>query len=164
MKRLNLILTMALAVSLAWVLFPAQSSAAPTNIAATTESQNNMTRMFVMMEASGTMSQLESGGPYTVFAPSDQALSQPNTLNILYKDSIAALSRFVKYHVVSGKYQLSQLKDGQTLQTLAGQPLTVHVRNGKVTINGAQIINQGIQSSNGIIYLVNGALSPTSSK
>ena len=105
---------------------------------------------------------LKKPGPFTVFVPTDQAFQKlpegmfESLLTTRKNDFINILS----YHIVAGTIKASDFKDGQKLRTLAGEELTVSLRNKKLKINGAGVIEKDIELRNGVIHVIDGILFP----
>ena len=112
------------------------------NITQVVNADKSMTILKKSVRASGLDSVLSGAGPYTVFAPSDLAfekLEKGVLDNLLQPENKAKLTDMLNYHVVSGKIQFKDLKDGEKLKTLNGKELHVHVKDGQVKIEGAEI-------------------------
>lgn len=98
---------------------------------------------------------LSSTGPFTFFAPSDLAFEkQGNTFmdDMLTASNKPKLTDLLTGHIVSGKIDFLDLKDGDKLQTLSGSELVVEVRNGAVFIGGAAIVPRPQRISNGVVH------------
>ena len=98
---------------------------------------------------------LSSSGPFTFFAPSDLAFEkQGNGFmdNMLTSDNKVKLTDLMNNHIVNGKISFIDLKDGDKLTTLNGKQLSVQLKNGNVTINGAEIVAREQRISNGVIH------------
>ena len=105
---------------------------------------------------------LSNAGPFTVFAPSNDAFNKlpAGTLDGLMKDEKRGdLQNILEYHVALGVYKTESMQDGQNLGMANGQNVTLGVKNGKVTANGANIV-ASVPASNGIIHVVDGVLLP----
>lgn len=125
-----------------------------------------------LVTTAGLTADLSGPGPFTVFAPSNEAFSRmpPGALDTLSKpENKATLATILKYHVVSGKVTADQLKaqiaagnGTATLTTLAGQPLTAQLGpNGNIMltdVNGqkAYVDKADVQATNGVVHLTNG--------
>ncbi|OMJ32203.1 hypothetical protein BSZ14_09725 [Sphingomonas sp. Sph1(2015)] len=125
-----------------------------------------------LVTTAGLTADLSGPGPFTVFAPSNEAFSRmpPGALDTLSKpENKATLATILKYHVVSGKVTADQLKaqiaagnGTTTLTTLAGQPLTAQLGpNGNIMltdVNGqkAYVDKADVQATNGVVHLTNG--------
>lgn len=125
-----------------------------------------------LVATAGLTADLSGPGPFTVFAPSNEAFSRmpPGALDTLSKpEAKATLATILKYHVVSGKLTAEQLKaqiaagnGTATLTTLAGQPLTAQLGpNGNIMltdVNGqkAYVDKADVDATNGVVHLTNG--------
>jgi len=103
---------------------------------------------------------LKSAGPFTVFAPTDEAFAKvpAATLEALGKDP-AKLKKVLTYHVVSGEVMSSDVKSGP-VNTVAGVPAKVTAKNGKVMIDQANVIKADIVTSNGVIHVIDSVILP----
>ena len=114
------------------------------------------------VKAAGLVETLQGKGPFTVFAPTDSAFSaiQSEVDKLLKPESKAKLSKILTYPVVSGKMKAADLKDGQELTTVEGGKLKVTVKDGNVTVGGANVASADIQASNGVIHVIDRVLLP----
>lgn len=112
--------------------------------------------------AAGLVETLQGMGPFTVFAPTDAAFAaiQKDVDNLLKPENKAKLAKILTYHVVSGKAVAADLNDGQMITTVEGSKLKVSIKNGKVMINGANVISADIPASNGVIHLIDKVVMP----
>lgn len=127
------------------------------NITQTVNDDKSMTSLKKGVVASGLDKILSGAGPYTVFAPSDVAftkLDKGSFENLLKPENKAKLEDVLNHHIVSGKINLKDFKDGDKLKALNGKELMVHVQDGKVTIEGAKIQKSDVQTSNGVIHFL----------
>jgi uncharacterized surface protein with fasciclin (FAS1) repeats len=130
------------------------------------------TMLFRALRVSGLTDQASGKGPYTVFAPTNDAFEKlpSGTFDELMKP--AAKQKLVKllaYHVVKGKLMAADLQDGQKLKTVAGGTLTVNKEGDVVTIvdgsGNSAIINQAdIEATNGVVHSVDTVMMPTAGK
>ncbi|XP_012945755.1 transforming growth factor-beta-induced protein ig-h3 [Aplysia californica] len=105
---------------------------------------------------------LETAGPFTVFAPKDSAFEDiTSTLQTLINDR-DALSEVLKYHVISDTFWSVGLTDGMVLQTINGANLTVHIDTNGVTINGAKVTEADVATSNGVIHVIDKVITSSS--
>lgn len=111
------------------------------------------------------------GGPYTVFAPNDAAFEAlgNETLAGLFNDT-EMLDTLIMYHIVEGNYTVEDLMaaanttgNGTLLSTLIGDPLTVSVTDGVLTVENATLVASDIRADNGIIHIINKVLVPPGS-
>ncbi len=112
--------------------------------------------------AAGLVETLQGTGPFTVFVPTDAAFAaiQKDVDNLLKPENKAKLSTVLTYHVVSGKTMAADLQDGQELTTVQGSKLKVSIKNGKVMINGANVVTADVPASNGVIHLIDKVMMP----
>ena len=112
--------------------------------------------------AAGLVETLKGMGPFTVFAPTDLAFAaiQSDVDKLLKPENKGQLSKILTYHVVSGKTMAADLKDGQMLTTVEGTMLKVTIKDGKVMINGANVVSADIPASNGVIHVIDKVLMP----
>ncbi len=112
--------------------------------------------------AAGLVDILQGNGPFTVFAPTDAAFAaiQSDVDNLMKPENKAKLSNILTYHVVAGKIMAADLADGQELNSLQGTKLKVSVKNGKVMINGANVVSVDIPASNGVIHVIDKVVMP----
>ena len=105
---------------------------------------------------------LEQGGPYTIFAPSDQAFAAlpASTREQLLRDENRELLRqILSYHVVPGSLTANQLQSGQ-VQTQAGRSVNVQVEGQQVRINDARVVQPDLQAANGVVHVVDRIILP----
>jgi uncharacterized surface protein with fasciclin (FAS1) repeats len=105
---------------------------------------------------------LKGDGPFTLFAPTDEAFNAlpAGTLEELLKpENRATLLKVLTYHVVPGKVTAGQLRAGE-VRTVEGSPVTVAIKNDKVTVNGANVTQTDIMASNGVIHAIDKVILP----
>lgn len=135
----------------------------------------NLATLVSALKAAGVDTTLAGPGPFTVFAPDNDAFGRlaPGTMDTLLKpENKATLAKILNYHVVSGKLDAVTLKQQiesaggtLTLTTVAGQPLTAGLENGAITLtdaNGtkAYVTTYDVNQANGVFHVVNGVLVP----
>lgn len=138
------------------------------------DSGSNLVETAVEAGAFGTLSSaltaaelvetLSTGGPFTVFAPTDDAfgkLDQHALQNTLRPESRPRLQQVLKYHVVEGEFFAKDLIGGRTLTTLSGQRIRVGIGEGQVRVNDSVITATDIRATNGVIHVIDSVLSPT---
>ena len=115
------------------------------------------------VKAAGLVETLSGPGPFTVFAPTDAAFAKlpPGTIEALLADK-EKLTSILTYHVVSGNVMAADIvkSNGATPNTINGAPLDIVVRDGKVTINGVNVVTADVQASNGVIHIIDAVLLP----
>jgi uncharacterized surface protein with fasciclin (FAS1) repeats len=109
----------------------------------------------------GLVDALKAEGPLTVFAPTDDAFAAlpEGTLDALLAD-IPALTDVLLYHVVDGKYMAADVVELSELETLLGENLSIEVMDGKVMLGDAEVIITNIETSNGVIHVIDAVLVP----
>ncbi|HCL82349.1 MAG TPA: hypothetical protein DIC22_00170 [Chitinophagaceae bacterium] len=125
------------------------------NIAQLVNVEKNMTTLKKGVHASGLDQVLSSTGPFTVFAPTDIAfgkLDKGVLDNLLKPENKTKLTDLLNHHVVAGKINFKDLKDGEKLKTVNGKELLVHVKDGQATVDGAKILSHDVQATNGVIH------------
>ena len=113
------------------------------------------------VKAADLVETLKSKGPFTVFAPTDEAFAQipEGQLNALLADK-EALTAVLTYHVVPGKVMASDVVNLKSAQTVNGQSVGIKVWDGKVMIDAAQVVTADIEASNGVIHVVDKVILP----
>lgn len=111
------------------------------------------------LQAAGLVETLKGKGPFTVFAPTDEAFAKiPKAdLDALLKDK-AKLSAVLTYHVVSGKVMAKDVKAGK-VKTVQGSELTIGTTGG-VTVDSAKVTKTDIAASNGVIHVIDTVVMP----
>lgn len=115
-----------------------------------------------VVRLAGLENTLNEGGPFTVFAPTNEAFNAlpAGTLDNLSKDPVA-LRGILTYHVVQGKYMAADLKSGEMLTTVQGASLPVNITESKeVMIGNATVTEADIVASNGVIHGIDEVLIP----
>ena len=108
---------------------------------------------------------LSNAGPFTVFAPTNAAfgnLPKGTVEDLMKPENKTKLQDILQYHVFVGSLKLDQMQDGQTLNQVNGDNVTIHKKDGKVIINNSAVVVTSIPASNGIIHVVDGVLVPPS--
>ena len=121
------------------------------------------TTLVAAVTAAGLGETLSGAGPFTVFAPTNAAfaaLPAGAVDGLLKPENKAKLTSVLTYHVVAGAVKAADLKDGQKIKTVQGEELTVGVKDGKVTINGANVTIADVISSNGVTHVIDAVLMP----
>jgi transforming growth factor-beta-induced protein len=113
------------------------------------------------LEAAGLVETLKGAGPFTVFAPTDEAFAKlpAGTVESLLKDP-KALGEILKYHVVAGKVMAADAAKLTEASTVQGSPIKISVKDGKVYINDAQVTAADIETSNGVIHVIDTVILP----
>ena len=112
--------------------------------------------------AAGLVDTLQSAGPFTVFAPTDEAfakLPEGTVETLLLPENKAKLGAILTYHVVAGKVMAADVKTMKAT-TVNGQELDVKVGHGTVTVNNANVTSTDVAASNGVIHIIDAVLLP----
>jgi uncharacterized surface protein with fasciclin (FAS1) repeats len=113
-------------------------------------------------KAAGMMDVLSSQGPYTVFAPTNEAFAAlpKGTVEALLKpENRAKLRKVLSYHVVSGAVESSAIKPGQ-VKTVEGKPISLRMMGSKIMVNDANVTSADIKASNGVIHAIDKVILP----
>jgi uncharacterized surface protein with fasciclin (FAS1) repeats len=104
---------------------------------------------------------MKGPGPYTVFAPTDEAFAKvpKATLDALAKDK-AKLQEVLKYHVLTSSWTSADLKQVKATGTVQGKPITLAVAGGTMTVNGAKVVKPDVACANGMIHVIDTVLLP----
>ncbi|WP_192823442.1 fasciclin domain-containing protein [Rufibacter sp. LB8] len=122
------------------------------------------TTLVAAVKAAGLAETLMGAGPFTVFAPTNAAFAKlpAGTVETLLKpENKAKLAAVLTFHVVPGKLQAKDLKNGQKLKTVNGETLTVTRKGNTVMINGATVSIADVISSNGVTHVLDTVVLPT---
>ena len=115
------------------------------------------------LEAAGLVGTLKGKGPFTVFAPTDEAfakLPEGRLKSLLKPANKQKLTALLTYHVVAGDVKAADVVKLSSVKTLNGQSITIKVVGGKVLINGATVVKADIAATNGTIHVIDTVLMP----
>ena len=132
----------------------------PNNIVETARLAGTFRTLLTAVDAAGLGETLADGGPFTVFAPTDEAFAAlpKGTVQSLLNDP-TALSRVLTYHVVPGRITSAQITGDGEHKTVEGSVLKIAL-NGGVTVNDATVIQADVEAENGVIHVVDRVLIP----
>ena len=113
------------------------------------------------IQAAGLVETLKGAGPFTVFAPTDEAFAKlpAGTVEALLKDK-AKLTAILTYHVVSGAVGSDQVVKLKSAKTVNGKDVSIMVMDGKVMVGTAHVTATDIKASNGVIHVIDAVLLP----
>jgi len=113
------------------------------------------------LQAADLVDTLNGKGPFTVFAPTDDAFGKlpEGTVDALL-DDIPTLRSILLYHVTPGKVYSSEVVKLNSADTVLGKSISIRVENGKVLVNNAQVVITDIEASNGIIHVIDTVILP----
>lgn len=132
------------------------------DIVDTAVSAGNFNTLVAAVKAADLVATLKGTGPFTVFAPTDEAfaaLSAGTVDDLLKPENKAKLAEILTYHVVSGKVMSSDLSDGMTPATVNGKLVTIHTKGG-VKVNEATVSTADVDADNGVIHVIDAVLLP----
>ena len=130
------------------------------DIVDTAAAAGNFTTLLAAAEAAGLVDTLKSEGPFTVFAPTDEAFAAlpEGTVEGLLADT-DALTAVLTYHVVAGKVMSGDLSNNMMAGTVNGAEITIMTEGG-VMVNDANVVAADIEASNGVIHVIDAVILP----
>jgi uncharacterized surface protein with fasciclin (FAS1) repeats len=136
------------------------STTATKNIVDTAIAAGNFTTLVAAIKAAGLNDTLGGRGPFTVFAPSDEAFKKlpPGALDALLKDT-AKLKAVLSYHVITGYVLAKDVKSGEVM-TIQGSSLTAVASSSGVQVNGVHVTQSDVIATNGVIHVINAVIMP----
>ncbi len=137
-----------------------QVAAPKTDIVDTAVAAGSFTTLVEALKAAELVDTLKGEGPFTVFAPTDEAFAKipKDKLNALLKDK-KALTKVLTYHVVPGKVMAADVVKLKSAKTVEGQSIAIDTSKG-VKVDGATVIKTDIVTSNGVIHVIDTVLMP----
>ena len=142
------------------------SPAAAADIVETAVTNGNFKTLTAALQAAGLVDTLKGQGPYTVFAPTDEAfkkLPAGTVENLLKSENKAQLQKILTYHVVSGNVKSGDLKGKTTsAQTVEGTAVRIDASGNAVKVNDAVVTQADVTASNGVIHVIDSVIMPRS--
>jgi uncharacterized surface protein with fasciclin (FAS1) repeats len=141
------------------MLLAATAAAQAKDIVETAVAAGSFKTLATALEAAGLIATLKGAGPFTVFAPTDEAFAKvpKDQLDALLKDK-AKLQAVLTYHVVAGKVMAADVKAGK-VRSAQGSEITVGTTGG-VTVDNAKVVKTDIVASNGVIHVIDTVIMP----
>ena len=142
---------------------PAVAGAAKKDIVDTAVAAGSFKTLATALQAAGLVDTLKGKGPFTVFAPTDEAFSKlpAGTIESLLKpENKEKLKAILLYHVVSGDVTAAQVVKLSSAKTINGQNLKLAVKDGTVMVNDATVVKTDVLASNGVIHVIDTVLLP----
>ena len=133
------------------------------NIVALAESVPDLSTLVTALKAGKLVDTLSGTGPFTVFAPTNQAFAElpPQVLkHLLEPANIKQLQAVLEYHVVSGAIKSTDLKPEQQVKTLEGSDLEIRAFGGHVEVNDAHVLKADNLATNGVVHIISKVLIP----
>jgi transforming growth factor-beta-induced protein len=133
------------------------------NILQTAAAAGSFSTLSAAIKAAGLEETLSGPGPFTVFAPTDDAFAKlpAGTVDSLLKpENKAKLVAILTYHVVAGNVMAKDVVTSTKLKSVQGQDLTVAVDGSSVSIDGAKVVKTDVAASNGVIHVIDTVVLP----
>ena len=135
----------------------------PKDIVETAVADGRFTTLVAAVQAAGLVDTLKSEGPFTVFAPTDDAfakLPEGTVAELLKPENLESLQNILLYHVVPGSVKAEQVVTLENAETALGPKVSIKVEEGKVFVNDAEVIITDIQTYNGVIHVIDSVILP----
>ncbi|MGJ3236342.1 fasciclin domain-containing protein [Marivirga sp.] len=132
-------------------------------LAAGTES---LSTLVTAVKAAGLVETLSGNGPFTVFAPTNEAfeaLPEGTLESLLKPENKDQLVAVLTYHVIGAEVMSSDLKEGQKAKTVQGEEVTISLKYG-ASVNGAKVAKADVKASNGVVHVIDKVILPPSMK
>ena len=135
------------------------------DIVDTAVSAGSFETLVAAVTAAELVDTLKSEGPFTVFAPTDEAFAKlpaGTVENLLKPENKDQLIAVLTYHVVPGKVKAAQVVGLESAKTVQGQNVSIKTEEGKVFVDGAQVVQTDIITGNGVIHVIDSVILPQS--
>lgn len=131
------------------------------DIVDTAKEAGSFSTLITALEAAGLVDTLKGDGPFTVFAPTDEAFAAvpEDQLNALLSDT-GQLTAVLTYHVVAGKVMAADVVELDSATTVQGSDLDITVSDRGVMVDGANVVTTDIETSNGVIHVIDAVILP----
>ena len=142
-----------------------QAMSAEADIVGVAAAAGQFSTLVAALQAADLVETLQSPGPFTVFAPTDEAFAKlpAGTLDsLLLPENKAQLTAILKYHVVAGKVLAADVVKLTAADTVEGQAVTISAGETGVRVNDANVVATDIMASNGVIHVIDSVLIPSS--
>jgi uncharacterized surface protein with fasciclin (FAS1) repeats len=162
LRVMSFVAAVAILLSLSLGAF-ANAKPASKDIVDTAIAAGNFKTLVAALQAAGLVDTLKGKGPFTVFAPTDEAFAKlpPGTVEDLLKpENKEKLVAILTYHVVPGRDLASQVVKMTSVKTVNGQSLAISVKDGTVMVDNAKVIKTDIICSNGVIHVIDSVVLP----
>jgi uncharacterized surface protein with fasciclin (FAS1) repeats len=135
------------------------------NLVETAASNDAFKTLVAAVKAAGLVETLAGKGPFTVFAPTDEAFAKlpDGTVESLLKpENKEKLISILTYHVIPGKVMSKDIKPSQMVKTVNGQQVSIKLSYGKVSVEGASVTAADVEADNGVIHIIDTVILPKS--
>ncbi len=131
------------------------------NIVETAVAAGSFNTLVKAVKAAGLVDTLSGPGPFTVFAPTDEAFGKlpEGTIEALL-NNIEKLKSILTYHVAAKKLMAEDVVKMETIMTVNGKEITVTAKEGKVMVDDAMVVKTDIKCTNGVIHVIDGVIIP----
>ena len=156
------ILTLTALIAASALLGVARAESPSKDIVAVASGAGSFNTLVAAVKAAGLVETLQCAGPFTVFAPTDEAfakLPKGTVENLLKPENKEKLVAILTYHVVPGKVMAADVKTMKA-KTVNGQSLDVKVTDGAVTVDNAKVVKTDVAASNGVIHVIDTVVMP----
>ena len=143
---------------------PLSAQEAKKDIVDTAVAAGSFETLVAAVGAAGLVDVLKSEGPFTVFAPTDEAfaaLPEGTVASLLKPENRDKLVAILTYHVVPGKVLSSDVVKLESAETVQGQSVSIAVNDGNVMIDNANVVAVDIETSNGVIHVIDSVILPS---
>jgi transforming growth factor-beta-induced protein len=123
----------------------------------------NFTTLVTALKATGLVDTLKGEGPFTVFAPTDEAfakLGEAELAKLLLPGSKEDLTSILNYHIAPEKYTADDMIDMSQMDTLNGKVLSIKIADDAITVDDSKVMSTDIECSNGVIHVIDTVLIP----
>lgn len=158
--------TVLVSCSLLWLAAPLQAGGhanAAKDIVDTAVAAGSFQTLAAALQAAGLVDALKGDGPFTVFAPTDDAFAKlpaGTVESLLQPENKDQLTAILLYHVVPGKVMSADISGSVQAETLQGQPVNVTAADGGVSVGQAKVVQADIAASNGVIHVIDTVILP----
>jgi len=122
-----------------------------------------LSTLVAAVKAGGLVDVLKGDGPFTVFAPTNEAfakLPEGTVESLLKPENKDKLIKILTYHVVAGKVMSTDLSNGMEAETVQGQKIKIMLKDGVAMVNNATITTADIEASNGVVHVIDTVIMP----
>ncbi|MCW5971576.1 MAG: fasciclin domain-containing protein [Blastocatellales bacterium] len=155
-------LAVATAVAVMVMVMPATANVGATkDIVDTAVEAGSFKTLAAALQAAGLVETLKGAGPFTVFAPTDEAFAKlpAGTVEALLQDK-AKLTKILTYHVVAGSVMAKDVVKLKSAKTVEGSSVKITVKDGKVMVDNANVVKTDIAATNGVIHVIDSVILP----
>ena len=149
--------------TLALAFAPPTATAQTGDVVDTAVAAGSFKTLAKALEAADLVTTLKGAGPFTVFAPTDEAFAKlpAGTVEMLLKpENKAKLKRILTYHVVAGKVTAADVTKMSSAKTVSGDSLSIAVHDGMVMADKSRVVKTDIAASNGLIHVIDTVMMP----